>query len=56
MTHTQPLTLKQLDELPYEELMRKAKMIVTNSAYTMAYHADLLAILDEIDARVKSRP
>ena len=52
----QPMTLKQMTELPYEALMKQAKTIVINSAYSLAHHTDLMAILDEIDTRVKSRP
>ena len=51
-----PLTLKAIEAMPYAELMRQAKTIVRNSACTMSHHTDMMMILDEIDARVKSRP
>jgi hypothetical protein len=55
-TEFTPLTIKAIEAMPYAELMHQAKTIVVNSAYSLAHHTDLMAILDEIDARVKSRP
>ncbi len=51
-----PMTVAEIESLPFDDLMRQAKTIVRNSAYSMVHHTDLLAILDEIDTRVKSRP
>lgn len=55
-TEFTPLTIKAIEAMPYADLMRQAKTIVVNSAYSLVHHTDLLALLDEIDARVKSRP
>lgn len=54
-TEFTPLTIKSIEAMPFDALMRQAKTIVVNSAYSMAHHTDLMAILDEIDARVKRR-
>ena len=51
-----PMTMAEIEAMPFDDLMRQAKTIVRNSACTMSHHTDMMMILDEIDARVKSRP
>ena len=51
-----PKTQDEISSMPFEVLIHYAKQILINSAYTMVHYTDMMMILDEIDARVKSRP
>ena len=51
-----PMTIAEIEALPFDALMLRAKTIIRNSAYTMIHHTDMMMLLDEIETRVKSRP